>query len=81
MPGPSGPGSRAVDQRPATFPPYEVYPLRPEWTPLSGTLSSPRQASREKGLILLETCTAGIVAALRQEFGIPPERAADKPAQ
>ena len=60
---------RAVDYPPATFPPYDVYPVRPEWTPPSGTLSSPREASVDKGHILLEVCTAGIVAALRTEFG------------
>ena len=30
---------RAIDHAPATFPPYEVYPVKAEWTPLSGTLS------------------------------------------
>lgn len=59
---------RAVDHPPAEFPPYDVYPPRPDWTPPSGTLSSPRQASKEKGEILLEVCTAGIVQALRTEF-------------
>jgi creatinine amidohydrolase len=65
---------RAVDHPPATFPPYDVYPVKPEWTPASGTLSSPRQASREKGELLLEVCTDGIVRALEQEFELrqPP---------
>ena len=60
---------RAVDHPPAEFEPYDVYPVRPEWTPASGTLSSPKEASREKGEILLQVCTDGIVAALRREFG------------
>jgi creatinine amidohydrolase len=60
---------RAVDVAPASFPPYDVYPPKPEWTPASGTLSSPKQASAEKGAILLDVCTAGIVGALRAEFG------------
>jgi creatinine amidohydrolase len=60
---------RAVDVAPASFPPYDVYPPKPEWTPASGTLSSPKQASAEKGEVLLEVCTAGIVGALRAEFG------------
>jgi creatinine amidohydrolase len=59
---------RAVDHRPATFPPYDVYPVRPEWTPPSGTLSSPKEASAAKGELLLEVCTGGIVEALRTEF-------------
>ncbi|WP_046865627.1 creatininase [Microvirga massiliensis] len=60
---------RAVDHAPAKFPPYEVYPVRAEWTPPSGTLSSPKEASAAKGEILLEVCTKGIVDALRVEFG------------
>jgi creatinine amidohydrolase len=59
---------RAVDHPPAEFPPYDVYPPRREWTPASGTLSSPKQSSREKGEILLDVCVAGIVRALRDEF-------------
>jgi creatinine amidohydrolase len=62
---------RAVDHAPACFPPYDVYPVKPGWTPASGTLSSPREATREKGEILLKVCAEGIVAALRQEFGVP----------
>ena len=60
---------RAIDHPPATFPPYDVYPVKPEWTPPSGTLSSPKQASREKGEILLKVCSDGIVEALNNEFG------------
>lgn len=59
---------RAIDHPPATFPPYDVYPARPEWTPASGTLSSPHAASREKGEIMLEVCVDGIVRALETEF-------------
>ena len=60
----------AVEHPPATFPPYDVYPVRPEWTPPSGTLSSPKDATAEKGEILLQVCTDGITAALRKEFNI-----------
>lgn len=61
----------AVDHPPAVFPPYDVYPVRPERTPPSGTLSSPREASAEKGEILLQVCSDGIRAALRREFETP----------
>lgn len=61
---------KAVDHPAATFPPYDVYPVKPEWTPASGTLSSPRAASLEKGKLLLQVCTDGIVSALRQEFAL-----------
>ena len=60
---------RAVDHPPATFPPYDVYPVKREWTPPPGTLSSPKEASVEKGHILLDVCTSGIVHALRAVFG------------
>lgn len=63
---------RAVDHAPATFPPYDVYPVRPEWTPPSGTLSSPKAASAEKGEILLKVCVDGIVEALETEFAPRP---------
>ncbi|MDQ2634670.1 MAG: creatininase family protein, partial [Pseudomonadota bacterium] len=59
---------RAADHEPASFPPYDVYPPKPEWTPASGTLSSPKEASKEKGEILLDVCVTGIVKALKAEF-------------
>ena len=59
---------RAIDHPPASFPPYDVYPVKPEWTPASGTLSSPKHASKEKGHILLDVCTDGITEALKTEF-------------
>jgi len=60
----------AVEHAPATFPPYDVYPPKQEWTPASGTLSSPKDATLEKGDILLEVCTQGIVKALKAEFSV-----------
>jgi creatinine amidohydrolase len=59
---------RAVDHAPASFPPYDVYPAKPEWTPSCGTLSSPKEATAEKGEILLQVCVDGIVKALATEF-------------
>ncbi|MEH6472407.1 MAG: creatininase [Halopseudomonas sp.] len=59
---------RAVIHPPASFPPYDVYPVNPDWVPACGTLSSPENASKEKGEILLEVCTKGIVKALKAEF-------------
>jgi creatinine amidohydrolase len=59
---------RAIHHPPATFPPYEVYPVKPEWTPASGTLSSPKEATAAKGQILLDVCVDGIVQALTTEF-------------
>jgi creatinine amidohydrolase len=65
----------AVEHAPATFPPYDVYPTKPEWTPASGTLSSPKEATKEKGDILLDVCTRGIVEALNNEFDTQGELA------
>lgn len=66
---------RAVDHAPADFPAYDVYPTDPSWVPRSGTLSSPKNATKEKGAILLEVCTEGIVAALTAEFGLAADGA------
>jgi len=65
---------RAVDHDPASFPPYDVYPVKEDWIPSSGTLSSPKHASKEKGDILLRVCTAGIVNALQAELDNTPAR-------
>ena len=61
--------ARAVDHPPASFPPYDVYPPKPELTPCCGTLSSPKEATEEKGQILLKVCMDGIASALKTEFG------------
>ncbi|UTW08104.1 creatininase [Pseudomonas benzenivorans] len=60
--------TRVVDHPPASFPPYDVFPIVPQRTPASGTLSSARGASREKGELILEVCVAGIAAALQEAF-------------
>ena len=56
------------DHPPATFPPYDVFPPDPSWTPPSGTLSSPKNASREKGEIIVSACRDGIIEAVREVF-------------
>ncbi len=62
--------SKVVDQPPAKFPPYDLFPLNPAWVPSSGCLSSAKKASKEKGDLLLEVTTRGIAEALRAEFGV-----------
>ncbi|QPP51476.1 creatininase [Halomonas sp. SS10-MC5] len=52
--------AKAVDIPPAEFPPYDVFPPDPSWVPSSGTLSSPAQATAEKGEWILDECIAGI---------------------
>ncbi|MNF28021.1 Creatinine amidohydrolase [compost metagenome] len=60
---------KVVDHPPATFPPYDVFPIIPERTPARGTLSSAKTASREKGELILEVCVAGIADVIGKEFG------------
>ena len=63
--------SRAEDVAPARFPPYDVYPQPRDWVAESGTLSSPKQATREKGEILWRVCSEGIKGAVQKELGTP----------
>lgn len=64
--------NRVVEHSPAEFPPYDMFPVVPERTPIPGTLSSAVGATREKGELIMEVCVAGICQALRGEFY--PER-------
>ena len=59
---------KVVDHPPATFPPYDLYPVDPARTPAAGTLSSARTASREKGELILRVCVEGIAQAISTEF-------------
>lgn len=59
---------RVVDHPPATFPPYDVFPVDPSRTPTAGTLSSAKTASRAKGELILDVCVSGIAEAIGQEF-------------
>jgi creatinine amidohydrolase len=68
---------RVVDHPPATFPPFDTFPVVPGRTPEPGTLSSARAASREKGRLILDVCVRGIAEALRTEFGIAEAPARD----
>ncbi len=60
--------SKVVDQEPATFPPYDFFPVKPEWTPCSGCLSSAKPASAQKGKLLFEVCVKGIAEQLQLAF-------------
>ncbi|MFM7447778.1 MAG: creatininase [Leptolyngbyaceae cyanobacterium] len=56
------------DVPPVEFPSYDVFPLRPEWVPASGVLSSAKAATAEKGGRMANHITRGIAAAIGQEF-------------
>jgi creatinine amidohydrolase len=58
---------QVVDHPPAEFPPYDMFPVVAERTPVAGTLSSAKQASREKGELILRVCVDGIARAIQQE--------------
>jgi creatinine amidohydrolase len=60
--------SQVRDHPPATFPPYDFFPIKPEWTPSSGCLSSARRASAEHGELILSVCVRGISQALDTAF-------------
>lgn len=61
--------SKVVDHPPATFPPYDFFPTKPEWTPCSGCLSSAKPATAAKGKLLLDVCVDGISRELGSAFG------------
>lgn len=60
--------SKVVDHPPAKFPPYDFFPIKPEWTPASGCLSSAKRATAAHGKRLLSVCVDGISGALRTAF-------------
>ncbi|UUZ76964.1 creatininase [Polaromonas sp. P1(28)-13] len=60
--------SKVVDHPPATFPPYDFFPTKPDWTPCSGCLSSAKPASAAKGKLLLDVCVEGISRELQTAF-------------
>ncbi|HCH24192.1 MAG TPA: creatininase [Oceanospirillaceae bacterium] len=60
--------SKVVDHPPAEFPAYDMFPVEPNLTPASGTLSSAKQASAEKGLLLFGVCSSGIANAVKEKF-------------
>lgn len=59
---------RLIDHPPAEFPPYDMFPVVPERTPEPGTLSSGKQATKEKGDLILRVCVEGIAEAVEREF-------------
>lgn len=58
------------DDPPADFPPYDVYPTRRHWVPLSGVLSSARGATAGKGQRMAAEVVRRMAQAVREEFGV-----------
>lgn len=62
--------SRAADDGPARFKPYDIYPGPVREVPPSGVLSMTEGSTAEKGRWLLADAIDGIERAVREEFGI-----------
>jgi creatinine amidohydrolase len=60
--------TKVVDEPLPAFPPYDVYPVNPDWVPQSGCLSSGKAATREIGELLVEEFVTLVTSCLRQEF-------------
>ena len=63
--------AKALHDGPAQFKPYDRYPKPPEEVPPSGVLSLTAGSTAEKGQWLINDAVAGIVKAVREEFGLP----------
>ena len=53
---------------PAIFPPYDIYPTRKTWVPLSGVLSSAKGSSADKGEAMAKELAERMAAAVSHEF-------------
>jgi creatinine amidohydrolase len=56
------------DDGPADFPPYDVYPSRRHWVPLSGVLSSARGADAAKGRLIADEVVKRLAEAIEARF-------------
>lgn len=56
------------NEAPADFPPYDVYPTRKNWVPLSGVLSSAKGSTAEKGAAMAHELAERMAAAVQHEF-------------
>jgi creatinine amidohydrolase len=56
------------DEPPADFPPYDVYPSRRHWVPLSGVLSSARGADAHKGRLIADEVANRLALAIDARF-------------
>ena len=56
------------DDGPADFPPYDVYPTRKNWVPLSGVLSSARGSDAAKGKLIADEVGRRMAEAIEARF-------------
>ena len=60
--------SRIPDEELPGFPPYDLFPVNPDWVPPSGSLSSGKPATAEMGRLLVEEFVELVTESLRAEF-------------
>jgi creatinine amidohydrolase len=53
---------------PADFPPYDVYPTKKHWVPLSGVLSSAKGSTAEKGKTMALELAQRMATAVAEAF-------------
>jgi len=61
---------RLVDEAPASFPPYDVYPTNLDPIPPSGVLSPAHSATADKGRRIAEDFDTLITVSVKEAFGI-----------
>ena len=59
---------KTTDDVPADFPPYDVYPTRKNWVPLSGVLSSARGSDAAKGKLIADEVGRRMAEAIEARF-------------
>ena len=60
--------SKIPDEKLPDFPPYDLFPVKPEWVPASGSLSSGKAATVEIGKLLIEEFVDLVSSAVSAEF-------------
>jgi len=60
--------SKVPDEDLPKFPPYDVFPVNPDWVPKSGNLSSGKHATEKRGELMVEEIVDVIVKSLQTEF-------------
>lgn len=60
--------SELTEEAPAAFPPYDLFPVNPDWVPPSGNLSPAQGSTREFGELLAEEFVGVVSDSLRGEF-------------
>jgi creatinine amidohydrolase len=60
--------TKIVDEPLPQFPPYDVFPVKPEWVPASGCLSSGKPATVEIGQLLVEEFVDLVSTSVSAEF-------------